>query len=689
MDFFGAQDRAKRFTWKLVLAYTLAVSAITIVVFIITTVMFRYPGLFPEVDTIWDQLKQPEFFVSVLSLLSIMFGSTYLRMHQLKRGGSVVAELLNGVKVNPSTRNDKEKQLLNIVDEMAIASGLPVPEVYILNEEDGINAFAAGHTPDDAVIGISKGALKRLKRDEIQAVVAHEFSHIYHGDILLNIRLIGFLTGIIRVHQIGKSFFALGGLLITYFLKLFQQKDDQDLLRFFMSMLVVFLVGFLFFFPVYSLGFVFFITIGVVFMTIGYIGLIIGKILQSSISRQREFLADASAVQYTRNPGGLVKALKKIVHTYSEGELSSERAVELNHLFFVNSCKSYMDRFFSSHPSIPERLYALAPLVAKYSMQKQQEEIIRYKNKKIQESKKEEKARNTDSTATSSIPMPPVGIPGISDTIGAMDAISSEVILAIIASLDTPQRDTALRLLSRIPDSLRDDARNPWTAEALILALMIVNQDKVIPNVVEEKGGTHLMKEVKRIISVLDADDRELHLPLAELTFPALKQMSPAQFRAFSEMMREVVRSYDGLSLFTVSLMVIVLHPLKKVFIRAREEKPLYLLKDLGAEVSLVLSALAYESGSEPEKAWAAGYQKVKDYITEPYSCMARENIKTEALENAFLKLRQTDPFSEKVVVEAVVETIVYDQTLTIAQLEILRAVLDSLGTPIPLLSAG
>ena len=242
-------------------------------------------------------------------------------------GGTVVAERLGGRRVFPNTIDPAERRLLNVVEEMALASGVPVPPVFLLSEEQGINAFAAGYSPSDAVVGVTRGCAEQLTRDELQGVVAHEFSHILNGDMRLNMRLIGVLHGILLMGLIGRELLRLGafgggGALAT------KTTAPPHLL-----------------------------VIGLAFMIIGFLGLFIGNLIKAAVSRQREYLADASAVQFTRNPEGIAGALKRIGAAVFGSKLATPRAAEASHMYFAEGISS----LFATHPPLNDRIARIEP----------------------------------------------------------------------------------------------------------------------------------------------------------------------------------------------------------------------------------------------------------------------------------------------------------------------------------------
>ena len=305
MNFFAAQEQARRKTKWLVVLFALAVLGIVVLTNLLVIIFLAYINgtvtSFTTEATVqsfnWEQ------FIAVGSaVLLLIFLASLYKIMSLSSGGRAVAEMLNGQLIPGNTDNLQYRQLLNVVAEMAIASGSPVPSVYLLNEA-GINAFAAGNTPQDAVIGITQGTLDNLNRDELQGVIGHEFSHILNGDMKLNIQLIGVLNGILVIYMLG-SFLVRS---LTVSRPSSHRKGNGK-------------GGFL--------------LLGLGLMIIGSIGKFFGQWIKAIISRQREYLADASAVQFTRNNMGIANALKKIAGLKAGSELQAALADEYSHAYF-------------------------------------------------------------------------------------------------------------------------------------------------------------------------------------------------------------------------------------------------------------------------------------------------------------------------------------------------------------------
>jgi len=320
MDFFEKQELARRRTKWLVVYFVLAVFGI------IAALHFGFCAIFGQDFYDWQLLG----ITAAGVIVSVAIGSL-VKIIQLAKGGKAVAEMLGGTPVDPATTDPAERRLRNVIEEMSLASGVPVPSVYILDEA-AINAFAAGYGPTDAAIGVTRGCIENLTRDELQGVVAHEFSHILNGDMRLNIRLMGLLNGILFLA-------ILGGVLVRVAASSPRSRSSDG--KNSGSIVALFLGA------------------GAVLYLVGWIGVFFSKLIQAAVSRQREFLADASAVQFTRNPHGIAGALAKIENLTSR--LTHPRTQEASHMFFGNGLAESWFNLFATHPPIKERIAQIAP----------------------------------------------------------------------------------------------------------------------------------------------------------------------------------------------------------------------------------------------------------------------------------------------------------------------------------------
>ncbi len=332
MDFFEHQEVARRSTRRLVVLFAIAVIAIVIAVNVAASAL--YLGFLMPAGTARAAAALPSgfYFVNTLLVLGLIGSGTLYKMNSLSAGGAAVANLVDAREVDMTTRDLLDRRLINVVEEMAIASGVAVPRVYVMDNETAINAFAAGHSINDAVIAVTRGTLTRLSRDELQGVIAHEFSHVLNGDMRLNLRLIGVLHGLLIVALAGRLLLELSGR---------GRGGSSSSGRSGNALAVLFFAG-------------------VALWILGYIGVFFGRLIKAAVSRQREFLADASAVQFTRNPDGIGGALRKIGGlTEATGlgtRIDHPQAEALSHLFLGAARPSFVRGLFATHPPLEERV---------------------------------------------------------------------------------------------------------------------------------------------------------------------------------------------------------------------------------------------------------------------------------------------------------------------------------------------
>jgi len=328
MNFFAAQDKARRNTTRLVVFFLMAIASLIILSNIVILLALGFVN--PEylaADDFFAQFDWTQFAMVSVGIASVILIGTVYKLVQLSGGGRSVAEMMGGKLIPQDTYDYDEKKLINVVTEMSIASGTPVPAVYVMEHEQGINAFAAGYTQKDAVVAVTRGTLETLTRDELQGVIAHEFSHIFNGDMRLNIRLIGILHGILIIGIVG-----------YYVLRAAPRSRSSR-----------------------GNGAAPLALLGLGLMVVGYSGTFFGNLIKSAVSRQREYLADASAVQFTRNPEGIAGALKKIGGNSYGSRVNAAAAEEISHTFFGEAVGHFMNFMMATHPPLEKRIRRIDP----------------------------------------------------------------------------------------------------------------------------------------------------------------------------------------------------------------------------------------------------------------------------------------------------------------------------------------
>ena len=683
MDFFGHQDLARRNTKRLVGLFALAVVATILAIYLVTVAVFRdelRSGAEAAGRTFWPWNVALLGWVAGLTSAVIAGGSLYKTAALARGGGAAVATLLGGKPLEPNTASPAERRLLNVVEEMALASGTAVPTVYVLADEAAINAFAAGFTKDAAVIGVTRGAVEHLSRDELQGVVAHEFSHILNGDMRLNLRLIGLLHGILVISLIGFWILRFGGSSSSSSSS--GKKSGGG-------------------------GAIAFLGLGL--FVIGWIGGFFGGLIKSAIARQRELLADAAAVQFTRNPLGLAGALKKIGGLAAGSKLRSPNAPQASHLFFGNGLQESHFAWRSTHPPLAERIRVLDPAWdGTYPKLAVAEEAAAPKPKRGKRGASPAD-RLTDLVTAGTISpkqaeMASIILGGIAEAVPQVAAEMAPIAAAlspeqVAASAGQPRPvhlAAAADVLATMPPALAERAREPMAARAVVLALLCDADASVRTQQlarVEASGDAALARELAAVLPDAEALASEARLPLVDLAVPALRRLSPQQYAAFRALMDELVRADRRLSLFEWALHRVLLRHLDPWFApkQAAPRATTYALRQLGAPLSLLLSTLAH-AGSEDAAAVATafdtGVAALGEQAPPNLALLPRAECTFGKLDGALASLAVVAPARLRDVVTACAATVACDDVVSGAEGELLRAVADSLGCPLPPLVA-
>lgn len=672
MDFFEHQDKARKQTGRLVLLFAAAVIGIIVSVYALVIVLMAWGDSQVGSETgsaaLDVSLWEPLVFVgvTVVTLIVVGGGSLY-KVSQLSGGGHVVAEHLGGRQLSPDTRDPVERKVLNVVEEMAIASGTPVPPVFFMDRETGINAFAAGYAPDDAVVGITRGCAEKLTRDQLQGVVAHEFSHIFNGDMRLNIKLIGIIHGILVVGLIG--YYVMRTAFYTGGTRRSSDGKNNGL-------------------PLLALG------LGL--MAIGFIGTLFGNLIKAAVSRQREFLADASAVQFTRNPEGIGGALKVLAGYDKHGEIDNPNAPEASHMFFACGLASGLNAMFATHPPLEERISRIDRTWAqqKQAMAADGSQGVADTSAAMGASGTAmgfaggtaKKVSDTFSEATS--PMAersePLGSPPPLPVESSTPAATVQTI-----GQPTPQHVArAHDLIEAIPEALVDAAREPFSARPVVYA-MLLDDDKEVRKaqlerlaVKTDSGEYHKTQELFALTQSLD---RQLRLPLIDLAIPALRSLSDKQYARFRNRIVELVKADSKIDLFEWVLQKIVLRHLDPHFTEARPPKAKYHTLDaVSHHVATLLSALAYVGASDESAAQTAFDAGAKVAGSSALRLKPMEAARLGPLEEALGKLVHLSPKAKKKLITAAATVVADDDKITSREAELLRAIADTLDCPMP-----
>jgi len=641
MDFFERQEIARHNTRWLEVYFALSVIATVLTIYLAAVLVCGIErGRQYHADVVvqwWD----PTLFLTVTSITLVIIGcGSVCKIVELSGGGGTVAQMLGGRVVNGQTTSPLEKRLLNVVEEMAIASGTPVPQVYLLPNEDGINAFAAGHTTGDMAICVTNGALKYLTRDELQGVIGHEFSHILNGDMRLNLRLMGIVAGILFLTLLGKV--------------LLQTRGEKNPLP----------------------------LVGLLLIVIGATGAFFAKLIKSAVSREREVLADASAVQFTRNPEGLANALKKVGSDGSR--LNAANAEEASHLFFANGLtESYFD-WMSTHPPLEERIRALDPAWDGQFIQVEETSI----EDRVAELRAKEEASGPDISApVSSRPFQNmVTKQRLVGVLGAA-AIASTDLLPKVGAPTARHLDYAADIMDKLPEPLTTAAHSPMSAVALIYNLLLSSDEKVRATELQMlQADPVIHQESIRLLPFTQALESRARLPLATVSITALRSLSPTQYAQFTANLQSIMASNGQGDLFAYVLQKIVLrrldpkfNPPKKAVVR------FYAIKQVQSDCAEVLSALACAGQTESDAIENAFRQGVQ-LLDLPDDTLALDPTAFDLakIDAALNRLNQSTPQIKKLILNACAETVAADGVIQENEAELLRAIADTLDCPIP-----
>ncbi len=653
MDFFGHQDRARRASRRLVVLFALALVAIVVSIWLAAEAILIATG---------DPHRGFDLRVlaAVAPVTLVIIGAAMLfKTAQLKSGGGKVAQLLGGTEVALDTADPQERMLRNVVEEMAIASGVPVPEIYVLDGEQGINAFAAGWGPADAAVAVTRGCLQTLDRDELQGVIAHEFSHVFHGDMRLNIRLIGVLFGIVCIATIGR--------IVVRTLPRGGSRDKKG-------------------------GAAAIVLFGLALILIGYVGVLFARLIQAAVSRHREYLADASAVQYTRNPRGIGMALAKIGGL--TGKLESPHAEEASHMLFADGVGRLLGGAFATHPPVEQRVERILPGFSRH-------------------------LANAPSmaAAAAATPLPPGFAAAAQGTsppgFAAAAAMAGAGVAAfgggpparaatgararvgargLVAAIGDPQPDhvrAARELLASLPLDLAVATHEPARASALVCAMLLdrvpARRDAQLSLLA---GDAALVHELHVAFQQVARLERAVRLPLVELAMPALRALPPRERALLRERMRALADADGEVSPFEWAVQRIV-----ERHVRVDGEQPrrppgrVTALIDHAGPVAIVLSMLARAGARGDDARAAVAFARGTAALGVPadLALAGAECCDARRLEAAVEQLATLSPLGKRNLLAGCAEAAAADGVLDPDEADLLRALATLWDCPVPL----
>jgi Zn-dependent protease with chaperone function len=638
MNFFQHQERARRKTMLLAGYFALAVIAIVLAVSLCLylAALWKSGGHYP----LSEWLGSPVMLWSVLVTLAIIMVGSLHKVWQLRDGGSALANLLGAREILPDTSTSTDRRLRNVVEEMAIAAGIPAPRTYVLENEKAINALVAGYRPTEAVMVVTRGTLDNLTREELQGVVAHEFSHILNADMRLNMRLMAVLAGILAIGKVGE--FLLRANTRSRF---HSRRSGRN----------------------QGAGVLFLIALGVAMMVIGYIGLFFGRLIKAAISRQRELLADASSVQFTRNAGGIANALIKIRNQHGS-HLQSSHGEDMSHMCFGATVPFHLQNLLATHPPVDERLRALGG-----------DWLARARVRQRQNGESALSAPAVPAAAEETS----VGFTGNSPAQVAT-AVAAQGMASSVGRVAEAHTGYARSLLEAIPETLRQRLRQPDSARLVVLALATSTSRSAAPALLDTLTLPDLEKQmVLQLGGEISALGTRLRLPLTDLAIPALKQLAAGHRDIFLDQLDALVRHDQHLTLFEFVLTRILNDHLRAGAGRA----PTVRFRQYSAvaeQIRLLLSLMVHASGCRDAAAENLFRRAAGVLLPEQASLLPAAQCRVELLDGALRDLRDLTPLLKGPLLDSLADIARADGRIQVQEAELLRGIATLMDCPMP-----
>jgi len=647
MNFFQSQDHARKSTTRLVVFFILAV--ISLILLTNLLVMFSFGFIDPEafssetapVDFLRNGFDWNIFWTVTIGVVLVITMGSLFKMNSLSSGGTAVAEMLGGKLLVDGINDINVKKVLNVVEEMAIASGTPVPPVYLLENEDGINAFAAGFKPGDAVIGVTRGCIEKLDREQLQGVIAHEFSHILNGDMRLNIRLIGILHGILLLGLAGYIILRGGAYSAG-------RRSSRDS----------------------GAGGI--VVLGIGLLVIGYAGTFFGNLIKAAVSRQREYLADASAVQFTRNPDSIAGALKRIGGSATGSIVENPAGAQISHAFFSQSMTTMFSSMFATHPPLEKRILQLDPQWDGVFDTGSASDSVKTAEDDAKRKSESDQARKTTFTQTV-----------ITGTIlaEAADAINQ------IGNPSADHLAYAHQLVKELPEPVRQAAHEPHGARAVIYLLLLDSTELIRASqltMLEQESDDGVYEALMALEKCSDQIQDRHRLALLDMASPSLRQLTNSQYDRFRGNVVRLVQADKKISLFEWSLKKILFTHLDAIFGKTRPVRQKYnSYKKLAGQCSILLSTII-NSRKQHANDQQAMQQAAEVLGGIRISLLSSRELSPQKLDQAVTDLNQLKPLLKPQLLQAVALCITSDQKISVRERELFRAIADSLDCPMP-----
>ncbi len=627
MNFFQAQENARRTSRWLVWWFMGCVLGVVLAIYVVAVVVLKFLSDDPDRISPGFQWINPGLFLAVAVIIGglILIGSL-IKLNKLSAGGAVVARDLGGREIDRLTTDFHERRLLNVVEEMSIAAGTPMPGVWVMDDEQGINAFAAGTDPANAVVGVTRGTIERLNRDELQGVIAHEFSHILNGDMKLNMRLTGWIFGLLMVAILGRF--------VLQMMRFSGGRRSRD-----GGKVALFILA-----------------VGGAIWLIGTIGAFFARWLQAGVSRQREYLADASAVQFTRNPTGLADALRKVGGGWKGGAVEAAAAAEARHLFFARS--DLMQLGMATHPPLEKRIKAIHPQWDGTMIE------IKATDAPTPEDKKP--------AARSGFPGMPPPLPGLSG-----EALGGHNILGPLLGA---------MMAGQAGDSSQPAFQSKDDAKALIHGLLLGEQETLRQqgiDIITSRENADVATRAQAWREVLHSQSSAARLARVDLALPWLNSMPRPEAEAFIATNRALIEADGEVSLFEFMLEQVIDRNVA-IGTGLRKVSPMRhrSLESIEQEIAVLIGIFTTLGGEgQPD---AAARSEYHEHTGRDLPLLTADQCTLEAVAHALRELDATTPLVKSRVLRMCGLVASADGLIEDQETELLRAVADAIGAPMP-----
>ncbi len=632
-DFFELQERARKKTRLLVLLFFLALVTTALAVDLVVFLFMIEQHKTPFLTQWWRHLTSGPGLMTIGITWSIILIGTLATLNSIAKGGKHIAQLVGATPIPTNTNNLKIRQLRNIADEMAIAAGIPQPELYILENEPGINAFVAGLSSDDTIMVVTQGLLDNLNREEIQAVVGHEYSHILNTDMKLNLQLWGWLGGLLMIAQIGRF------LIDTQRYRSSSRRNKSASQIMFAGLLLV---------------------------IIGYVSLFFGRLIKAAVSRQREFLADASSVQFTRNKDAMINTLMAIANHTSQGHLQNKKRESMSHMCFAEPMSVWFSSLLSTHPPIEKRIQALEPALTQKSI----ERLVQRRRNRHTVSPQQNNAPQRSSDPQRE---------------AQHDMVGAAVLAAQIGTLSETHIRAAQKQLQSVPSDLLDACRKqPELAQKAYLLLAVMADYGHQHPAVNQWLDSHVPDKNKRqILGQLTQISPEGRMVTALKLLEVLKTEDQQTRLAFCEALKALCLSNQRMTFSEYSLIALAWRRL--ALLPPHRGKNITRLRQAQSALAIVLSQTVYLSGNDPvaqtktfEHFWRRFALGTEDY---------RGSVSLPQLHQALLTLARLNPMLKKSVMQTLIDAVEHDGRITLPEYEWIRVLGEYLEIPVPAMS--